>query len=109
LNDDLTFRALRHLEANPQSSQRDLARALGISLGRTNSCLRALVRRGLLKVQNLRRGDNKRAYAYRLTPSGLDQKAGLIASFLASKEAEYEALQAEIEQLRAEAAAQVAS
>jgi EPS-associated MarR family transcriptional regulator len=105
LNDDLTFRALRHLEANPQLSQRELSRALGISLGRTNYCLRALAERGLVKVRNFRRSNNKRAYAYYLTPAGLEQKARLIARFLQRKEAEYEALQAEIEQLRAEVAA----
>jgi EPS-associated MarR family transcriptional regulator len=109
LNDDITFRALRHLEANPQVSQRDLARVLGISLGRTNYCLRALVERGLLKVQNFRRSDNKLAYAYCLTPRGIEQKARLVACFLKCKEAEYEALRAEIEQLQAEAAVQANS
>ena len=105
MNDDLTFRALRLLEADPQLSQRELARALGISLGRTNYCLRALVERGLVKVQNFRRSNNKLAYAYLLTPKGIEQKARLIACFLKRKEAEYEALKAEIEQLRTEAAA----
>jgi EPS-associated MarR family transcriptional regulator len=105
VNEDLTFRALRHLEANPELSQRELARALGISLGRTNYCLRALAERGLVKVRNFRRNDHKRAYAYCLTPAGIEQKARLISRFLQRKEAEYEALQAEIEQLRAEVAA----
>ncbi|WP_328985136.1 MarR family EPS-associated transcriptional regulator [Thiorhodovibrio winogradskyi] len=103
MNDELQYHVLKHLQANPQASQRDLARALGISLGRTNYCVRAVIERGWVKARNFRRSNNKLAYAYLLTPEGIEQKTRILARFLKRKEAEYQALQAEIEQLRAEA------
>ncbi len=106
MNEDLTFQALRQLQANPQLSQRQLAKALGISLGRTHYCLRALIERGLVKVQHFRSSNNKRAYAYLLTPAGIDTKARITARFIQRKRAEYNALKAELDQLTAEAAAQ---
>jgi len=75
---------------------------LGISLGKTNYCLKALMSKGLIKVQNFRSSDNKLAYAYLLTPSGMTEKSKLTAEFLKRKLAEYESLQAEIEQLKTE-------
>jgi EPS-associated MarR family transcriptional regulator len=102
MTDDLHYRVLKHLQAHPEATQRDLARLLGISLGRTNYCVRALVDQGWLKVQNFRRSDNKLAYAYLLTPQGIEAKAHITARFLKRKEAEYEALKAEIAQLHAE-------
>ncbi|TVQ93581.1 MAG: MarR family EPS-associated transcriptional regulator [Chromatiaceae bacterium] len=106
MNEDLTFQALRQLQANPQLSQRQLAKALGISLGRTHYCLRALIERGLVKVQHFRSSNNKRAYAYLLTPAGIDTKARITARFIQRNRAEYNALKAELDQLTAEAAAQ---
>ena len=102
LNEDLQLQALRLLQADPARSQRDLAKALGISVGRTNYCLRALLDRGWIKIQNFRNSRNKRAYLYLLTPQGIDAKARIAARFLQRKEAEYAALQAEIARLRAE-------
>lgn len=75
---------------------------MGISLGKTNYCLKALMSKGLIKVQNFRSSDNKLAYAYLLTPSGMTEKSKLTAEFLKRKLAEYESLQAEIEQLKTE-------
>ncbi len=106
MTDDLHYRVLKHLEAHPEATQRDLAKALGISLGSTNFCVRALIDQGWVKVQNFRRSDNKRAYAYLLTPQGIEAKARITARFLKRKEAEYEALRAEIDQLRTEFAQQ---
>lgn len=102
MNDDLHYKVLRHLQSNPQATQRQLAQLLGISLGRTNYCVRALIERGWVKVRNFRKSDNKRAYRYLLTPQGIEAKALIAVRFLKSKRAEYEALKAEIAELTAE-------
>jgi EPS-associated MarR family transcriptional regulator len=96
------LQVLRLLQTNPRVNQRGLADALGISLGKTNYCLKALMSKGLIKVQNFRSSDNKLAYAYLLTPSGVAEKSKLTTEFLKRKLAEYEALQTEIEQLKTE-------
>ncbi|HEX4510594.1 MAG TPA: MarR family EPS-associated transcriptional regulator [Burkholderiaceae bacterium] len=93
---------LRMLEQQPQMTQRELSRALGISLGKTHYVLHALVDRGLVKARNFRRSDNKLAYAYLLTPSGVREKLRMTHQFLSRKEAEFERLQATIRALRAE-------
>ncbi len=93
---------LRHLQAQPKLTQRDLSRALGLSLGKTHYLLHALLDKGLLKAQNFKRNDNKLAYAYLLTPKGLREKLSLTRAFLARKEAEFELLQATIARLRQE-------
>ena len=83
-------------------SQRDLSRALGLSLGKTHYVLHALLDKGLVKIGNFRRSNNKLAYAYLLTPSGLREKMRLSKSFLARKEAEFGNLQQTIALLRRE-------
>ncbi len=103
--DDATgYSLLKNLEDNPALSQRDLAKRLGISLGKVNFCLNALVAKGFLKVNNFRNSDNKLAYAYLLTPHGIEEKARMTVAFLKYKTQEYEQLRAEIEELRREAA-----
>ncbi|MEX1197410.1 MAG: MarR family EPS-associated transcriptional regulator [Pseudohongiellaceae bacterium] len=102
LSDESRYRLLRHLDANPDSSQRELARALGVSVGKVNYCLQALIDKGLIKAGNFSRSPNKRRYAYVLTPRGLEQKARITAKFLKWKVAEYEALEREIKLIRAE-------
>jgi len=97
-----TLEAMRLLEARPELSQRELSRALGLSLGKTHYVLHALLDKGLVKIQNFRRNDNKLAYAYLLTHKGVREKLRLTRSFLARKEAEFERLQSTIAQLRAE-------
>ena len=97
------FRVLRLLEGNPQMNQRDLAAAAGVSLGKTNYCINALLDKGLIKVQNFKSSKRKLAYAYLLTPTGIAEKATLTQRFLKRKMEEYEALKAEIEQLKQEA------
>jgi len=106
LNEDLTFQALRQLQANPELSQRQLAKALAISLGKTNYCLRALIARGLVKAENFRISTNKLGDPYVLTPAGIETKTRITARFLQRKRAEYDALKAELEQLAAEAQAE---
>ena len=100
LQEDTHFRVLALLEKNPDISQRDMAKALGISLGGVNYSLRALVEKGMVKAQNFSSSDKKLAYAYILTPKGLVEKSLLTANFLKRKMDEYEALKAEIESIQ---------
>ena len=93
---------MRLLGAKPELSQRQLATSLGMSLGKANYCLRALIAKGFVKAENYRNSSNKLAYFYLLTPSGIAAKAELSRRFLAHKVREYEALRLEIESLRNE-------
>ena len=102
--EDLELELLRELAMQPSASQRSLAQRLGVSVGKLNYCLRALVERGWVKANNFRRSDNKLAYAYYLTPRGLSAKMKLTSSFLRRKESEFELLQAQIAALRVELA-----
>jgi EPS-associated MarR family transcriptional regulator len=106
LTDETRYRILRLLEADPHASQRKIAGELGISVGRVNYCLQALIERGLVKAKNFRNSANKRAYLYLLTPRGIEEKAIVTARFLRIKLAEYEALKRELEELQREATAQ---
>lgn len=96
------FQVLQLLSERPTLSQRDLARELGLSLGKVNYCLRALIARGWVKANNFRRSDRKWAYAYVLTPTGLAGKVSIARRFLAIKEAEFDELSRTIRRLRAE-------
>ena len=100
LQKDIHYRVLAMVEANPTITQRALAQALGVSLGRINYGLRALIERGLIKVNNFKRSESKLAYAYLLTPSGVTEKSALTKAFLARKMQEFEALKKEIEALQ---------
>lgn len=97
---DSHYKLMRLIEQNPELSQRELARALGISLGKANYCIQALIAKGWVKANNFRNSTNKLGYAYLLTPEGIEQKAVLTRNFLKRKMKEYEALQQEIEQLQ---------
>ena len=103
LHDETHLKLLRVLESNPNIGQRKLAESLGVSLGKINFCLNALLGKGLVKMENLRTSTRKLNYAYLLTPSGIAKKAALTKQFLRRKMEEYEALKAEIEQLKQEA------
>lgn len=94
---------LRLLSQQPQLSQRQLSSELGLSLGKTHYVLHALLDRGFVKIKNFRRSDNKRAYAYYLTPKGMSEKLQLTRSFLARKESEFEVLKTAIANLKLEA------
>lgn len=103
LDETTHYGLLKTLEENPDLTQRDLARLLGISLGKVNFCLNALVAKGSLKINNFRNSDNKLAYAYLLTPRGAEEKARITVRFLKHKMQEYEQLRKEIEALTLEA------
>jgi EPS-associated MarR family transcriptional regulator len=100
--EDARFRVLNLLQKHPDLSQRELANMLGVSLGQVNFVLKALVDKGLVKVGNFRKSNNRLRYMYILTPKGAAEKVALTAKFLARKLKEYEALKAEIEALRQE-------
>ena len=105
MDDGTRYQLLRLLERNPALTQRELARELDFSLGKTNYCVRVLVEKGWVKLGNFRRSRNKAAYLYQLTPSGLAAKARTTRRFLDRKLLEHEQLTREIEQLREEVAA----
>lgn len=96
------LKVLRHLEDNPSVTQRELAEILGISLGKTNYCMKALISKGMVKAKNFKNSANKRAYLYILTPKGIEAKARISVRFLQRKVEEYEALKIEIDQLKSE-------
>ena len=102
MNSETHFRLLRLIEANPEITQRELADQAGISLGKANYCLKALIDKGLVKAGNFSRSRHKHRYIYKLTPAGLAEKARITGRFLKRKIAEHEALTREIEQLRRE-------
>ncbi len=102
LDDATRYRLLTLLERNPEMSQRDLAKAAGISLGKVNFCLNALIEKGWVKIRNFRNSNNKRAYIYKLTPAGLTEKAVVTSRFLERKLHEYDVITREIEELRQE-------
>jgi EPS-associated MarR family transcriptional regulator len=101
------LKVLRVLQARPHINQRELAAELGVSLGKTNFCLKALLNKGLVKMQSFKRSQNKLAYAYLLTPAGMAQKAELTAMFLRRKQQEFVELKAEIDKLQLEVAGDV--
>jgi len=102
VTDAIHYTVLKLIEEYPEISQRELARRMGVSLGKVNYCLKALVEKGFVKLQNFRRSDNKLAYAYLMTPDGLEEKARVTLAFLRRKESEYETIKREIDQLRRE-------
>jgi EPS-associated MarR family transcriptional regulator len=93
---------LRLLQGNPALSQREVSKALGLSLGKTHYLLRALMEKGLIKARNFQRSDNKVAYMYLLTPSGMRKRLSLTRAFLQRKKDEFEALQETIARLQSE-------
>ena len=94
------YKILKHIESNSQISQRELAQALGVSVGKVNYCIRALVDKGMVKAGNFQRNTNKWGYIYLLTPKGIEEKAQLTKHFLQRKLAEREQIIQEIEQLK---------
>ena len=105
--EEIELRALKILEQNPQLTQRELASALGLSLGKTHYVIKALVDIGWVKFGNFRRSDNKLGYAYLLTPQGVLEKAAITRRFLAYKQAEYKQLRGEIAELEIEVGEQL--
>ncbi len=109
LTDEYRYKILKLVEANPEISQRALAKNLGVSLGKANFCLKALIEVGLLKANNFRNSQNKLAYVYLLTPAGLEEKSNITVRFLKAKMQEYELLQKEISLLLHETNSEIAS
>ncbi len=102
INLDIHFKVLHSLEENPHITQRELAKKLGISLGRVNYCLKALIKIGHIKVNNFQKNSNKSAYLYLLTPTGLSKKALLTKDFLKRKMVEYKMLKNELDQIKSQ-------
>ena len=96
------YKLLRLIESRPQLTQRQLARELGMSLGKINYCVNALIEKGWIKARNFRNNNHKLSYAYLLTPRGIEQKAVITLHFLRQKVSEYEMLRKEIAQLQRE-------
>lgn len=105
LQEDTYFRVLRMLQDNPDLTQREIAQQLGVSTSGMNYCLNALIDKGWVKVQNFSQSKNKFGYIYVLTPQGIVEKVTLTSRFLKRKQAEYEALRAEIDGLTSELSA----
>ena len=103
LSDEMRYKLLKLLDANPRLSQRDVARELDISVGKVNYCLKALVRKGWIKASRFTNSRNKAAYMYLLTPRGMEAKIRLTFEFLRIKLREYETLRDEIDEIRREA------
>jgi EPS-associated MarR family transcriptional regulator len=101
-NQDIRLDLLRKLESNPEYTQRELSREMGVSLGKVNYCLKKLNEKGWVKLSNFSHNPNKMGYAYLLTPQGIEEKTRLTSSFLKRKVIEYEILKKEINALKLE-------
>jgi len=99
---DIRLDLLRKLESSPKSTQRELSQEMGVSLGKINYCIKKLTEKGLIKITNFKKNQNKMGYSYLLTPKGIEEKAKLTISFLKRKVIEYEILKEEINELKLE-------
>ena len=99
---DTEYIVLKILKDNPRMTQRQMAQKLGLSLGKTNYIVRALIDKGWVKLSNFKRSDNKLGYIYVLTPKGVSEKSILAQNFLNAKSEEYNKLKIEIERLKNE-------
>jgi EPS-associated MarR family transcriptional regulator len=104
MTDELQHKIFKIIAENPQINQRELSRKLGISLGKVNYCLKALMEKGWVKAQNFKNNKNKLSYAYLLTPSGIEQKAAVTLRYLKRKMEEYDQLKQAVEELKKEVA-----
>jgi EPS-associated MarR family transcriptional regulator len=104
VSDEIRYRLLRYLEQHPDASQRELARHLGVSVGKINYCVRALIGKGLVKMRNFRGSTKKIAYVYVITPKGMQEKISVTSRFLKRKLVEYDSISAEIQRLTRELA-----
>ncbi len=91
---------LTNIEANPNLTQRQIAKKLGVSLGKTNYLIKALLSKGILKINNFRRSDNKLGYLYVLTPKGLEIRRKLTTLYLQRKSEEFDKLKKEMERIK---------
>src|SRR3989337_1130407 len=102
LENEEALQIIREINRSPEMSQRDLSSRLGISLGKVNFLINALIRKGFVKVDNFKKSSNKIAYLYNLTPRGIEEKSRITYLFLKRKTREYEQLELEIRQLQEE-------
>ena len=102
MQDEITYKLLKIIENEPHLSQRDIAKKMGVSLGKTNYCLKALLDKGFIKVRNFYKNKKKSAYIYFLTPQGIEEKAQVTYRFLQRKIEEFETIKEEIENLKNE-------
>ena len=102
MQDEIAYKLLKLIEGEPHLSQRDIAQKMGVSLGKTNYCLKALIDKGFVKLQNFYNNEKKSAYIYFLTPSGIEEKAAVTYRFLQRKIKEYDDIKVEIESLKSE-------
>ncbi len=102
LREETYLKVMRLLQENPDLTQRELAEHLDVSVGSVNYCLKALMKKGWVKMKNFIHSKNKFGYVYVLTPTGIVERAELTSKFLVRKVAEYETLKHEIEVLRSE-------
>ena len=100
MNQSLSIKIIRELEKDPEQSQRALSKRCGVSVGSIHYCIKALVEKGYVESKNFKNAHKKLAYAYYLTPSGINLKKELSLAFLKRKQAEYETLQKEIKALQ---------
>src|SRR5688500_19410349 len=105
ISDEVRYKLLKLISERPDLSQRELAEELGVSLGKLNYCLRALMEKGLVKARNFKNSRNKAAYAYILTRRGVDEKVEATYAFLRRKIEEHKLIVREIERLKAEVSA----
>ena len=104
MKDEITYKLLKLIEAEPHLSQREIAQKMGVSLGKTNYCLKALLDKGFIKIRNFYNNKQKSAYIYFLTPQGIEEKAEVTYRFLQRKLKEYDSIKKEIESLKIETA-----
>jgi EPS-associated MarR family transcriptional regulator len=102
LENEVVLRILRELKKSPEMTQRELSSRLGISLGKVNFLINAMIQRDFVKIESFKTSTNKNAYLYYLTPRGIEEKARTTCFFLKRKMKEYELLEEEIRQLRKE-------
>jgi EPS-associated MarR family transcriptional regulator len=102
MTDELQHRLFKIIEQNPAINQRELSGSLGVSLGKVNYCIKALIEKGWIKAQNFKNNSNKLSYIYMLTPSGIEEKASVTLRYLKRKMQEYDELKAAVEELKRE-------
>ncbi|MBW3565848.1 MAG: MarR family EPS-associated transcriptional regulator [Acidobacteria bacterium] len=106
MNAEIRYRILKAVEDDPEITQRELASRLGVSVGKANYCLAALIRKGFVKAKNFKNSSRKRQYVYKLTPQGVAERTRVTIAFLRVKSAEFDEIRAEIDRLEARLAAQ---
>jgi len=104
MQEAIQYHIFKQVQDNPEITQRELAAKTGLSLGKVNYCLKALVDKGFIKAVNFKNSKRKSAYLYKLTPRGLEEKARVTVRFLRRKQQEYEEMKVQLEELEREAA-----